>query len=305
MTADKNIATKKTTSATSSRPSSGARHQPTVKKTTTPDAPQPYLRIRLPQHPALRAILYIIWTVAGFVIANLISFGWLSLMTWLKVPLISTASTTVLETVFAAFTYIISLLVVMGVPYLLLRARTTRAEIGLAQALPRWRDLLLAPLVYVTAMIVMLIITQLLVALHLDGALNLTQKQAIGFQNVTPGIELMLVYISLALMAPVAEEMLFRGYLFGKLRKYLPAWSTILLTAVVFGAMHLAGVTNEGHFQLQWNVMIVTMILAIGLGLLREYTGSIWAGIVTHMIMNSISFVVLFVLPWIQPGLVQ
>lgn len=51
---------------------------------------------------------------------------------------------------------------------------------------------------------------------------NIEQRQQVGFNpsTITTQFELILVYFTLAVLAPVAEETLFRGYLFGKMRRY-------------------------------------------------------------------------------------
>ena len=94
----------------------------------------------------------------------------------------------------------------------------------------------------------------------------------------------MLAFITLVVIAPVAEEVLFRGYLYGKLKKYVPVWAAILITSALFGLIHGT-----------WNVAVDTFALSIILCLLRESTGGIWASILLHMIKNGIAFYFLFI----------
>jgi membrane protease YdiL (CAAX protease family) len=90
----------------------------------------------------------------------------------------------------------------------------------------------------------------------------------------------------LIIVAPVAEEVLFRGYLYGKLRKSVPVWAAIGIVSVLFGSIHG-----------QWNVAIDVFALSIVLCVLREITGSIWAGILLHMVKNGLAFYILFINP--------
>ena len=86
------------------------------------------------------------------------------------------------------------------------------------------------------------------------------------------------------MIAPIAEEVVFRGWLYGKFRSKMPAYLSIVLVSALFGLMHG-----------QWNVGINVFCLSIVLCLLREVTGTIWSGIVLHMLKNGLAFYLLFV----------
>ena len=95
-----------------------------------------------------------------------------------------------------------------------------------------------------------------------------------------------MAFLTLVVIAPVAEETIFRGYLLGKLRKFVPVWLAILATSVLFGAVHGA-----------WNLAIDTFALSVVMSLLRQNTGSLWASILLHMTKNGIAFYILFINP--------
>jgi len=86
------------------------------------------------------------------------------------------------------------------------------------------------------------------------------------------------------IVAPVAEEIIFRGYLYGKLKKFVPIWVAIVVTSLIFGAIHGA-----------WNLAIDTFALSLILCLMREFTGNIWSSILLHMVKNGIAFYILFI----------
>lgn len=77
--------------------------------------------------------------------------------------------------------------------------------------------------------------------------------------------------------APIVEEVFFRGYAFGALRKrgLNPAW-TIIISAVVFAGFHLE--------PLRFLILLPTGII---LGLVRWRTGSTGAAIVAHAVVNA------------------
>lgn len=246
------------------------------------------------------ALAVTVWVVVGFYAAQFIIAGvfWGLGQAGLTLPT-AIVNETVLTTVITALVYLLTLAIIAYIPYKIAGMRTTRDEVGLGQGLPLWRDLGLAPLVYIVCFICTAVAIVLLQSLV--PGFDAAQQQEIPFDpsQFMQRYELLLIFTTLAVVAPVAEELLFRGYLFGKLRKKLPVFAVILITSVVFSALHL-GIGSLDN--LQWNVAIDTFVLAIGLGLLRHFTGSVWASMLVHIIKNSIAFFVLFVLPRIVPA---
>jgi hypothetical protein len=81
-------------------------------------------------------------------------------------------------------------------------------------------------------------------------------------------------------LAPLAEELFFRGYFFGALRR-LGLWPAALLTGLAFGVVHVAG--SPVAF------ILPLALLGTLLCLLRERTGSLYPGIALHCINNSVA----------------
>ena len=256
---------------------------------------------RLLKNPYLYALALVVWVVASFYAAQILMLALVWGFAQLGIELAPAfLGETVITTIMTAIIYLLSLVIVAAVPYWTLKNRTTRDEMGLRQSLPLWRDLGLAPLVYITCFVCTAVAIVLL-QVYIPG-FNPAQQQEIPFDpdQYMQQYELLLIFLTLAIIAPVAEELLFRGYLFGKLRKKLPALAVILITAIVFSALHL----GIGSLQdLQWNVAVDTFILALGLGLLRHFTGSVWASILVHVLKNSVAFFVLFILPRLVPAM--
>ena len=59
----------------------------------------------------------------------------------------------------------------------------------------------------------------------------------------------------------------------------------ILLVSILFGVVHL-----------QWNVGVNVFATSVVLCLMREVTGTVYAGILLHMLKNGIAFFLLYVL---------
>lgn len=84
----------------------------------------------------------------------------------------------------------------------------------------------------------------------------------------------------IAIAAPIGEEVCFRGMLFGGLRERLPMWAAGLISAVLFGALHVTT-----------GISVVPPLIAFGflLALVYERTGSILPCILLHMVNNSVA----------------
>ncbi len=190
---------------------------------------------------------------------------------------------TIAQTIVSVLVYALTLAIVIGVPWLVWRRRTTRRELGLERG-PAWQDLAWAPAAFVAYMILTNIAGALapLVIPHFDT----NQAQEIGFSGLTQQYQYVLAFLTLVVVAPLAEETLFRGYLFGKLRQIAPLWLTVLVVSVLFGIVHL-----------QWNVGVDVFVMSVVACLLRESTGSIWAGVGVHMLKNGLAFYLLFINP--------
>ena len=98
------------------------------------------------------------------------------------------------------------------------------------------------------------------------------------------GLERGLAFITLVVIAPIIEEIIFRGWLYGKLRIIIPKWLAILITSLLFGLIHM-----------QWNVGISVFAMSIVTCTLREITGTIYSGILVHMINNGVAFCLVYI----------
>ena len=188
---------------------------------------------------------------------------------------------TTANTVVAVLVYMVTLVFVIGVPLWVRKNRTTRSTLGLNR-LPSWMDIILAPAGFIVYGLASAIVSY--AAMKLIPGFDATQAQNIGFSNLSHSYEYVLAFATLVVLAPLAEEVLFRGYLYGKLKNHLPIWAAVLVTSAAFGLAHG-----------QWNVGIDVFVLSIVLCCLREVTGNIWAGVLLHMLKNGVAFYFLFI----------
>lgn len=122
--------------------------------------------------------------------------------------------------------------------------------------------------------------------------LNTSQKQQLGFNHVTSGTQLVLVFISLVVLPPITEEILVRGFLYSGLKSKLPTAIAVIITSALFAAAHLQFGSGAA---LVWVAALDTFVLSLVLIYLREKTGSLWASILLHALKNGIAFASLFI----------
>lgn len=89
----------------------------------------------------------------------------------------------------------------------------------------------------------------------------------------------------IVVVAPLSEELFFRGFMYAGLRRSMPIWPAALVSGAIFGSLHLAG-GNAG-------VAIQLAVFGVILAYLYERTGSLWAPILAHALNNTIAFVLL------------
>jgi membrane protease YdiL (CAAX protease family) len=189
----------------------------------------------------------------------------------------------VLQTIFSALVYVVSLLIIILVPWKLLKMKTTREELGLRE-LPTWTDILLAPIAFIVFLIASGFIMAVMQAIL--PSIDWAQEQDVGFNNIISNLDFVLAFLSLVVVAPIAEEVIFRGWLYGKMRRKMSAVPAILIVSLLFGLVHG-----------QWNVGVVVFTMSIAMCLIRELTGTIWGGILIHILKNGIAFYFLYVNP--------
>jgi membrane protease YdiL (CAAX protease family) len=230
---------------------------------------------------AASAVLYSSWVMFAVLVGSSLLAGLLIL------PFSSTFNLTdnlsaLASVILYAIQYILALVVVMIVPFIQVTGKWSLLIPMLGvHRWPTFKDALLAIpswAVYFTATLIVLSLIAIMAP-----TLNLDQEQDIGFDGISHLYEYILAFIALVVLPPIAEEMIFRGYLFGKLRSFLKFWPTTIAVSLAFAIVHL-----------QLNVGIDVFILSIALCYLREKSGNIWASVFLHAIKNFVAYIFLF-----------
>lgn len=87
-----------------------------------------------------------------------------------------------------------------------------------------------------------------------------------------------LTVFSAAIIAPISEEFVFRGYIYGVIKRYAGPLVGIIFTSALFAAVHFNALSLPSLF-----------FFAIGLTLLYEVTGCLWVPMVVHCLFNTVS----------------
>ena len=144
------------------------------------------------------------------------------------------------------------------------------AQAFLGTGLPNWKQMLLWLGVF------------FLLALAIEGLAYLSPEFRTDFMAkvIASTTNVIWLYIGVGVMAPIFEEFLLRGLLFGSIRHMVDEHATVALTAGVFTLMHM---------QYDPAVMLLILPMGIVLGYARSRSNSIWVPVVLHMLNNLVS----------------
>ncbi len=244
--------------------------------------------------PNVPRVPWSVWLGLIFVILVFVGsqfFGGLlvSVYPWLKHWSGSQASDWLNNSVTAQFFFILlaESFTIGAIYWFLKRRRLGLAIIGLKR--PRWSDLGYA-LLAVPAYYFIYLLTVGVVSHYVTG-LNVNQQQQIGFNNVHGAFPLVLTFISLVILPPLAEEIMVRGFLYSTLKKAMPLAGAVVVTSGLFAAAHLPEGGAAGPLYI---AALDTFVLSLVLIYLREKTGSLWASITLHATKNGIAYLALF-----------
>lgn len=85
----------------------------------------------------------------------------------------------------------------------------------------------------------------------------------------------------ITLLAPLSEELLFRGIIQGELRRAMPEWLAVVTQAVLFALFHMQAVQ-----------VIYVFLPALALGAMYAVTRSFWVPLLMHVVFNFLGSVV-------------
>jgi membrane protease YdiL (CAAX protease family) len=134
-----------------------------------------------------------------------------------------------------------------------------------------------------------------LIAIPVTGLLTILVLLVLGLPLENPQLDFLvpegfnwLSAIGMLLLggvaAPFGEELIFRGVLYKLLRERWGLWPGVLVSSLIFALVH-------GDIA----VGVSAFVLGIILALVFEYSRSLWASVLVHVINNSVKILLLYV----------
>ncbi len=193
----------------------------------------------------------------------------------------------------APFTLSLESLLFYGGFFLGVRTVVRRTP-GLTWASLGWRPAplgayLLIPPIYIGTLFCSGVGLAIEAALFFHGHLNQInnpQQAALGVAVHPSPAELLLLFLAIAVVGPIVEELVFRGLLFQLLRRHLPLWGAAILSALIFAALHVIPV-----------LLPVLFVFGVALALVFHYTRSLYCSTLLHMLINTVAVVVIVTRP--------
>lgn len=94
-------------------------------------------------------------------------------------------------------------------------------------------------------------------------------------QSKDPSLRLAII-IAAALVAPVVEELIYRGLIYGFTRSLVGHWPAAILSSALFSLVHVDAVASLPLF-----------VLALGLATAYDRSRSLWVPMLMHMLFNA------------------
>lgn len=151
--------------------------------------------------------------------------------------------------------------------FFLCRRKNPLREVGLVRAAPV--QLIAAcgaaPILYAAVSLVLSLLPAAWLESYADAAAALSQNDV-------------WTVLATVVLAPITEEVIFRGLIFSRLERAMPGWLAAVLSAAVFGVC---------HGQAVW--MAYAFVLGLVFVLIRLRTGSILPSLLAHFVFNGIN----------------
>jgi membrane protease YdiL (CAAX protease family) len=148
-------------------------------------------------------------------------------------------------------------------------------DFGLVRA-PFWRSVALMAAVMGSYLVILGIYNQLV---------NLAPDDAPEKLGANAGDLNMLCFALLvAVLAPIAEEIFFRGMIFRALWNGIGLWPAAIASGLLFGSLHIDSLSSDRLLQ-----VIPLAVLGVSFALLYSWTGTLYSTIALHATNNAIA----------------
>lgn len=98
------------------------------------------------------------------------------------------------------------------------------------------------------------------------------------FQERNDVATIVLMVVIACVGAPLSEEIIFRGYIYGAMKRFTNIPVAVCFSGLLFGAVHL-----------NMSALLPLVVLGLLLAVLYEVTGSLWMPIAVHFVFNAVT----------------
>ena len=157
-----------------------------------------------------------------------------------------------------------------------------REKLSFGLSIKNLKYVIWTPLIYLITIILLLfvgLLNQYLLTNFFDIEIK-PQEILEKFKELENSFEISIFVIGSAVIAPIYEELLFRGIIFPKLIQKTNFTIALLLSSLIFAVL---------HFHL--SALLPLFVLSIILSITYLYTSTIWASISLHALFNLISII--------------
>ena len=179
-----------------------------------------------------------------------------------------------------------NLLFVGGTAYFLgiRRNKISWKQLGIKPVVWKMEYILLAGVLAVAMMPIRSAIG-LLVQMVIEGGMDsLIQRENLFSAGGLTWGGFLVMFIGVGILAPISEELYFRGLLHNWFRERWGMWASIIASSIFFGLAHFDSV----------GVLVSSFIMGIVMAYVYEKTKTLWITIAIHIITNSIAVFLLY-----------
>ena len=140
--------------------------------------------------------------------------------------------------------------------------------------------LILAIPIVVTIILTLLTIIYSVVWIGIFGEPSINTDMGTYWESSS--IDIALLFLSVAIVTPIVEGLMFRGYILDAINRKHSDWTAIIWSSILFGLLHFLG----GAFHIG-----SALIGGIIYGWIRVRTGSLLPSIACHMVWNMLALI--------------
>ncbi len=138
--------------------------------------------------------------------------------------------------------------------------------------------------VFVTYALYFVTISIVGVAVAASGLVDVNQAQELGVDAPVAASTVLATFVLFVVLPPITEEILFRGYLYNKLRVFSGAGIAYITTCLLFGSAHLE------FGNLNWIAAIDTLVFSVFLIYISQKHQSLYSSMLLHATKNLTAF---------------